>query len=860
MSEGTLMVHSEDENSKVLLQSKIRVGSDIYHKQQATLIVWSEDEMDLALSFQEAEGCTEIWGDISKVMRADDLYFPDSMNDLDDDNTENMTLPDPNISNLREIDSLIKSVQGNAEKEKLFTLIVANFLTKRSKFKQIVPIRDPRVEQKIHQVFRLQCLRDRVLSRFLDESLSGVLESMIFFHNTEIVNAIHQDHGFLKELFGILESTTETIERKRDVVRFVQQYCSIARTTMMTARIGLYRTLCRNGLFGLFELALADNDRVIKMAGAEIMVSALEHDGGLVRFHIVERSVDTNRRQVFDVLLSQFLVEEDAGIVVQFSELIRVLLDTNPNLSESGMPMLMESSMNPDPNATKFLELFYSFYVDMFVSPLMSLTEDVKILDRLLATRCENICYILSFMVRQHGLRGKNYVLSSGIIGKVCLLLKNRDRHLRLSALKFFRTCIGLSDESYHCELIERDVVQNIVELLLETGAKNNLVNSLCLEFFEYIRTKKVKMLTHYVVANHREKLERITYTDTFRDMMNQYEEQRQRDRQEQHPTDVVEALTTETAISDAEGKLKVGPVLFMDGQSGVYSGHVDSSTDVLDPISASDMQSTHAHNDVLESNGRARRRKLSDCEGGVGGPDGPGTTGEEEESTEPTRLLPNKRKRPNNLATLPLSSKEPFNEFDVHSTSEPISASSPTGTLLSRRSPSPQLSPTSAAMRTGIAFVREGTEVKETSSSPEQEASKLQEAMRLKSELAVGSRYVAEETHLTKRKREEEGTDGGTLGDRTEVRRRSNSSSSNDGEGAKDLLILSSSPMIPMAAGLAMQDNMIPRVTPDSKRKMTSSHGADVPCEGSGGSIELVQETATPLSHYGGVSFDVGC
>jgi protein phosphatase-4 regulatory subunit 3 len=64
---------------------------------------------------------------------------------------------------------------------------------------------------------------------------------MIFFHNTEIVNAIHQDHGFLKELFGILESTTETIERKRDVVRFVQQYCSIARTTMMTARIGLYR-------------------------------------------------------------------------------------------------------------------------------------------------------------------------------------------------------------------------------------------------------------------------------------------------------------------------------------------------------------------------------------------------------------------------------------------------------------------------------------------------------------------------------------------------------------------------------------------------------------------------------------------
>lgn len=105
------------------------------------------------------------------------------------------------------------------------------------------------------------------------------------------------------------------------------------------------------------------------------MVSALEHDGGLVRSHIVERAVDTNRRQVFDVLLTQFLIEQDAGIIIQFSDLIRVLLDMNPNMHENGMPMFIESSANPDPNGNKFLELFYTSYVEMFVSPLMTLTE-----------------------------------------------------------------------------------------------------------------------------------------------------------------------------------------------------------------------------------------------------------------------------------------------------------------------------------------------------------------------------------------------------------------------------------------------------------------------------------------------------
>ena len=115
------------------------------------------------------------------------------------------------------------------------------FLSKRSKYKQIVAINDPEVEQKIHQVFRLQYLRDTVMTQYMDESLSSILGSLIFFHNIDIVNYIHGDRTFLRDLFGILEDELETIDRKRDVILFTQQFCSIAKTTQLPTRVGLYR-------------------------------------------------------------------------------------------------------------------------------------------------------------------------------------------------------------------------------------------------------------------------------------------------------------------------------------------------------------------------------------------------------------------------------------------------------------------------------------------------------------------------------------------------------------------------------------------------------------------------------------------
>ena len=59
--EPKIYVESEDQPERMLLETKI-AKDDGYQKQQDTLIVWTEaNGTDMALSFQEAEGCAVIW-------------------------------------------------------------------------------------------------------------------------------------------------------------------------------------------------------------------------------------------------------------------------------------------------------------------------------------------------------------------------------------------------------------------------------------------------------------------------------------------------------------------------------------------------------------------------------------------------------------------------------------------------------------------------------------------------------------------------------------------------------------------------------------------------------------------------------
>ncbi|CCM03359.1 uncharacterized protein FIBRA_05488 [Fibroporia radiculosa] len=68
-NEALLIARAEADFNHIILSTTIRTN-DVYQRQQDTLIVWTEpDGVDYALSFQDPEGCAEVWHFIQQVQR-----------------------------------------------------------------------------------------------------------------------------------------------------------------------------------------------------------------------------------------------------------------------------------------------------------------------------------------------------------------------------------------------------------------------------------------------------------------------------------------------------------------------------------------------------------------------------------------------------------------------------------------------------------------------------------------------------------------------------------------------------------------------------------------------------------------------
>ncbi|KAG5921330.1 hypothetical protein E4U53_003819, partial [Claviceps sorghi] len=113
-----VLVESEEQPERLLLETKIQ-KEDGFQKQQETLIVWQEPESgtDMALSFQEAEGCALIWRFVSSVQQtlSSNLGGDDGLSDdLAVDLPSSISLPAAELGNLSEIESSMQIMSSSA--------------------------------------------------------------------------------------------------------------------------------------------------------------------------------------------------------------------------------------------------------------------------------------------------------------------------------------------------------------------------------------------------------------------------------------------------------------------------------------------------------------------------------------------------------------------------------------------------------------------------------------------------------------------------------------------------------------------------------------------------------------------------
>jgi protein phosphatase 4 regulatory subunit 3 len=202
------------------------------------------------------------------------------------------------------------------------------YLSDESKFKEVVKIEDESIKKKIHYTYRLLYLKDVVLARILDDPTFSVLNSLIFFHQVDIVQHIQANTAFLKELFGIFGPQEVNVGRRKDAVLFIQQCCVVAKSLQANGRAQLYQNFIHNGLLDVIQYALKHQDATVRVAGTDVLAALIEHDALMVRSYIF-KAIHERTKPLTDTLIELLLIEVDLGVKAQMADAIKVLLDPN---------------------------------------------------------------------------------------------------------------------------------------------------------------------------------------------------------------------------------------------------------------------------------------------------------------------------------------------------------------------------------------------------------------------------------------------------------------------------------------------------------------------------------------------------
>lgn len=408
------------------------------------------------------------------------------------------------------------------------------YLSDSTKFKEVVHFEHTEIRRKIHYTYRLLYLKDVVLARILDDPTFSVLNSLIFFHQVDIVNHIQANQAFLKELFSIFSDENKDAERKKLAVLFIQNCCSVAKNIQPPSRAALYQNFLAHGLFGVITFSLRHHDAAVRVAGTEVLMALIEHDAPLVRAGIA-RAINEKTVPLTDTLIDLLLMEVDLGVKSQMADAIRTLLDSSPvnaGLIQGNADFVKQRGDQghgrPIPTqANQFIQTFYDDGAKRLFQPLKDLEKrpsmaNLTVQETSLYT---HLVEVLQNFVKQHAYQSKLFILAENLHSRIAQLLECPQKYMKLIALKWFRTCIGLQDEFHNRQIIQHRLFEPILNIVYETMPRDNLLNSACLEMFEYIKREGIKQLINHLAQNYRERLMGITYVNTFQAVVQKYEQ-----------------------------------------------------------------------------------------------------------------------------------------------------------------------------------------------------------------------------------------------------------------------------------------------------------------------------------------------
>ncbi|CAO2640896.1 Serine/threonine-protein phosphatase 4 regulatory subunit 3B [Lemmus lemmus] len=408
------------------------------------------------------------------------------------------------------------------------------FLTKTAKFKEVIPITDSELRQKIHQTYRVQYIQDIILPTpsVFEENFLSTLTSFIFFNKVEIVSMLQEDEKFLSEVFAQLTDEATDDDKRRELVNFFKEFCAFSQTLQPQNRDAFFKTLAKLGILPALEIVMGMDDLQVRSAATDIFSYLVEFSPSMVREFVMQEAQQSDD----DILLINVVIEQmicdtdpELGGAVQLMGLLRTLID----------PENMLATTNKT-EKSEFLNFFYNHCMHVLTAPLLTNTSEDKcekgkfscLYNYQTAQLLALILELLTFCVEHHTYHIKNYIMNKDLLRRVLVLMNSKHTFLALCALRFMRRIIGLKDEFYNRYITKGNLFEPVINALLDNGTRYNLLNSAVIELFEFIRVEDIKSLTAHIVENFYKALESIEYVQTFKGLKTKYEQEKDRQNQ----------------------------------------------------------------------------------------------------------------------------------------------------------------------------------------------------------------------------------------------------------------------------------------------------------------------------------------
>jgi len=380
------------------------------------------------------------------------------------------------------------------------------FIAENSSFKEVVPIQDKYLLNKIHQTFRVKYLKESILMAGLDDLTQTTIESIIIYNNLEIITKLEEDDVFLSAVFKGIQEETD-IAQVNDLVAFLKHFCDLSKILAEERRSKFFQKLLARGMADIFRRAFSLDNLTIQQNIIEIFCQSMMYRDIDLREYILDSTGEGF--PLLRIMSEKLKASRDSAVIGQFVDIFRRLVDTD------NIDALWRRK-------EEFLSVVYKFW---FPSLILQPVLEKGLSPIWCALKCQ-LFDLLAFCVPRHASRIRSFIISNNILEIILEPNLAGPGDLKLAVIRLFRQVVGDKDRKMEHYITSKNLYDPIMQVFRENCDRYNMVNSAIVELFNFIDKEYYNnhRLIGYLVERYKTDFESVTYVPTFSQLIQKYE------------------------------------------------------------------------------------------------------------------------------------------------------------------------------------------------------------------------------------------------------------------------------------------------------------------------------------------------